>query len=88
MINVYKNANKERKQYKVKNVTRGTTKNGGSYTKFRISDNKLNQETRQWELVHHAEHRGTYQRDNLFVNFTEEFVSVGLRSTNKMGIVY
>lgn len=48
MINVYKNANKDRKQYKVKGVSRGTTKNGGSYTKFRINDNKMNQQTKQW----------------------------------------
>ena len=50
--------------------------------------NEYNQETRQWELVHYAEHTGRYQRDNLFVRFTEDFVYVGLRSTNKRGIVY
>ena len=48
MINVYKNANKERKQYKAKYVSKGTTKNGVAFTKFRINDNKLNQETKQW----------------------------------------
>ena len=48
MISVYKNANKEKKQYKVKGVKTGTTKNGGAYTSFRITDSKLNQETKQW----------------------------------------
>ena len=55
---------------------------------YELDINEYNYETRQWELVHYAEHTGTYQRDNLFVRFTEDFVFVGLRSTNKRGIVY
>ena len=48
MISVYKNANKEKKQYKVKGVKTGTTKNGGEYTSFRINDNKLDKATNNW----------------------------------------
>ena len=48
MISVYKNANKEKKQYKVKSVKTGTTKNGGAYTTFRINDNKLDKATNKW----------------------------------------
>ena len=48
MISVYKNQNKEKKQYKVKYVKKGTTKNGNPYTMFKINDNKMNQQTKQW----------------------------------------
>lgn len=48
MISVYKNANKERKQYKVKGVKVGSTKNGGAFTTFRINDNKQDATTKAW----------------------------------------
>lgn len=41
MINKYKNANKDLKEYKVSKVKSGTAKNGSQYTIFTISD-KIN----------------------------------------------
>ncbi len=35
-----------------------------------------------------AKQRGMYKKDNMVVIFTGEYVSIGLISTNKMGIVY
>lgn len=40
MIDKYRNSNKDLKEYKVKNVKTGTSKNGKPYTKFDISDCK------------------------------------------------
>lgn len=48
MISVYRNSNKDRKQYKVKNVKKGTTKTGSPYTTFRINDNKQDPATKAW----------------------------------------
>lgn len=51
MISVYKNANKEKKQYKVKFVKVGKTKNGGDYTTFKINDNKQDPTTKVWKSI-------------------------------------
>ena len=40
MINKYRNANKDLKEYKVSRVKTGTSKNGANYTIFQISDTK------------------------------------------------
>ena len=44
MINKYKNANNELKEYKASKVKKGTAKNGSSYTMFQISDAKKNED--------------------------------------------
>lgn len=46
MINKYKNADKDLKQYKVSKVKTGTASNGKPYTVFNISDSK--QVNGQW----------------------------------------
>lgn len=38
MINKYRNANKDLKEYKVSRVKSGTSKNGAKYTVFQIAD--------------------------------------------------
>lgn len=47
MINKYKNANGELKEYKAKKVKTGTAKNGNFFTVFQISDTK--QINGKWE---------------------------------------
>lgn len=40
MLNRYKNANKELKEFKVSRINKGSTRNGKEYTVFQIADSK------------------------------------------------
>ena len=40
MLNRYKNANKELKEFKVSRINKGSTRNGKKYTVFQIADSK------------------------------------------------
>lgn len=49
MINKYRNANKDLKEYKVSKVRTGTTKNGNPFTVFVIADSQVVNGTRIYD---------------------------------------